>query len=437
MNNINVLNHYNRIVKVFNKVKILKEELEIRDKKSMGISRGTPNDKQYEGLKSLVLNLQKVTSKTKLENKKVLDSTGKLIDELELQATNVDYVVKELVVDLTKLKNEIDTFDSEKAKDVEEVKKLLRYYVTERNRVKKSIMEAQIKKRELLKKLETIDSYEKLKQLEKEREEKIREIEEQYDEMMSNINEDDMEKIDDINYEMSEIEELINSTEKDIDRITSKSMTSSLQEHKEDIRKIRNIIQETVDVPIELLDTTKIILTALGAVASLNFNKDSYVMSQEGIRKILGDKDLSSKLGEFISVVERSDSIHTFGSQIPTLGTVFSELKLKYENELKSFEEAKENIDEGLMKPLVVDMFKKMIKKTSKYLFKLQKVLSFKRQEFNASLTSVNDSLFSFKDDILTSKKRFAQKAIQMNSEIKKLKYELSKAKSDSLPDNV
>jgi hypothetical protein len=411
MNKLRNLRVYNKLQRVFNTARLINEDIEA-EKRPFTAKDAPPKKDQYGDKRAVVANLAKVTKRTNRENSFIIEGSLKITKKAEETFKETEFSIKEIVVDLTKLKNEIEQYNSSKAKDIEELKKVMRYFVTYKNQTEKAIQEAEQKKQRIEQELEKEGYFSELDRLEDDHQAKLDALRDKYD----------AEALEDAEMEVGD----------ELDK-QREGMKSIQEKHLGEIRKIRQFVKETVDLPLDILHNVKIYAMALGALTQLSKNPDRMQMSKEGIDKILNTPELKKELGEFIETIEYQDSVNIVSSKLPQLGTYYSEMKTKYETEMKSFEQAKDQVDEGVFSDVINQSMDKFVKRGKAFFNKAKSVLS----TFISKITTDTDAIYNEVEKMILGnadfKTRFSKLGIKLNADVKKVQFETSKQTADEV----
>lgn len=323
MSKKNIERKYERLAKLLKRSRVLLEQEEERVKETPPEDKAIEDPKQQlEKRRSAVANFTKVTKATSRSSNVIVNSHMQVINEVEEGKKDSEFALKNIVVDITKLKNELEKYknlDPEKKKQVEEIQKTARYFTTTHNQLRKSLDELQDKKRKFNERMEEIE----------------REKEEKEEQLRRDLGIEEVEKVE--------------NSMKEIEKNTG-----------DQIKQVRELCKDLYDAPIEMIESAKIYITALGATGVLSPKSDRYNMSKEGIKKVLDDPELFEKLGEFISITKQADKYQVVNVEIPKMQKYFAELEIKAKDFQDDADASSEQMGESIIKSISDDVKEKL-----------------------------------------------------------------------------
>lgn len=399
--------------------KILTEaELAIKEKPSdISVKKGVSTKEQFKDKSGVVVNFKKLTKATNKETEFILTEGIKLIQEEGQKAKELSEVVlRDIVADLTKIKNEMAKANEDllktKSKEMTDIRNVFKLYATRYIQSKNKIKEYQRKIDEKRNSIKWEEYEQKLEDL------RIKYNMDKYEEEVYDIEQEYGVE------EFSQVEMDLTSEINNIEKESKQNYAQIDKEAKDTIRKVRQIIEEMYDVPSELVNTADIFIKAMGVVAKLSTISDRYLMKKEGFEKILNNPTLMTELGEFIETTEYSDRVNFIGTELSELGTYFSEVKLKVDNQVKSFEQSEKELNENVFSEIGKKAVMKIAKvtKTTTALFKnwMNKLTS--RIDISINKIVNNDKNFENKNKEFLNGARKAY--VSVNKELEKLKLE-------------
>jgi hypothetical protein len=108
-------------------------------------------------------------------------------------------------------------------------------------------------------------------------------------------------------------------------------------------------------------------------------------------------------------------------------------MKTKYETEMKSFEQAKDQVDEGVFSDVINQSMDKFVKRGKAFFNKAKSVLS----TFISKITTDTDAIYNEVEKMKLGnadfKTRFSKLGIKLNADVKKVQFETSKQTADEV----
>ena len=279
------------------------------------------------------------------------------------------YKVDDVVVDLTKVINDIKKFNDvnyDKISKLEEMRKTFRYLSTAKTNADKAIKEIEKKRDEARQKFK-FDQYEKeAEELRRQHEQELRKLNQKF-----GIPEDFDENIDKYVDDPKKLEQY-----KKIEEEFSTNAEKTEKEAKEVVRYIREVLSEYYDLPEQLIEQVRITVKAMGAIAKVSKKASSAHIPVDVLKEIMKDPKVKEILDPFVEEIDFSDSVRIIGATLPKLGTYFGEAENKVKEILKDAEEIdvetkKKDIKEGVIGDIfvnalesVANIVKKLVNKT-------------------------------------------------------------------------
>lgn len=404
MNNKEI--QYHKLKEILNTTELLLEDIvEPEEGEEPEIAKSSPPrnpETDYEDKKSAVMNLAKSTLDAEERSDAFIKNGYKLLDSAKKAGEDAQFKVKELVIDLTKLSNELKEIrgmDDEKV-TVDRIRKVLRYVKTAMSNANKTIKELN-QKRERLEEEIDWEAYEK----------ELADLEEKYG----------LDQLDDIEDEIAEQHAKAKDNAREIEK-----------ENKEIIRSFRALLGQLYAIPEEVAEIAKVHMKAYGAVASISNKGTQYNMKKKGILKILNDPDLYEELGEFIDINEDvKDRVQMVNSKIPDIGTYFAELNLEVNQQIEEIEELQSEFEKESKKKNE-QFVSKIINKTQKIflrsIFKFYNILG---RETNDLFNKVKETIRPIVDSFRTLDENLDQRMKGANKNYLKVKRELKELDVD------
>jgi uncharacterized protein (UPF0147 family) len=139
------LSLYQRISKLNRQIKMMLEDIEVQSRPSTtpSLTKSDVQGKaQYSDKSGVVMNLMEATNLSKQLKKVVLEDSIKILDEAKNQLNTIPLEVRDVVVDITKVINELksasDVAESENIQTLEEIRSTFRnFYTLHQNNTKK------------------------------------------------------------------------------------------------------------------------------------------------------------------------------------------------------------------------------------------------------------------------------------------------------------
>lgn len=402
---------YYQLKEILKTTSLLLEDV-VDDAGGMEIGKTKPPrspETDYEERRSAVLNFAKSSQDAENSNDIFITSGYKLLDKAKKAGEDAQFKVKEMVVDLTKLANEIKELkgmDAEKV-TVDRIRKVLRYVNTAVKNANKTIKELEDKRAKMEADIDWTAYDEELQKFKANLKQKY-----------------NIDKVEDVDNEIQQLENKISDSAQEIE-----------QNNKEILREFREMIGHLYSIPEEIAETAKVYMQAYGAVASISKKATQFNMSKKGIMKILNDPDLYEQLGEFINVNEDvADRVQIMNSSIPEIGAYFAELNLKVDEQIEDIEEIsaefetkEKEINEakvGKIFSKVKDIFTRAIGKFWDILTKETKDL---HNKVMGSFKPVESSLEDLDEKVQNHKKEARSQAVKVHRMIKELELENAK----------
>ena len=314
--------HYHKLKKILTTTQLILEDIVEPEDDEFGMEKSPPKSKRkggeadYEDKRSALINFSKSSLNAKESNDLFIQRGYRLLDSAKRAGEDAQFKVKEVVVDLTKLSNElkeIQNTDEEKL-TIDRIRKVLRYVTTAMNNANQTIKELNEKRMRMEEEINW-DEYER----------EIEALNKKYG----------IDQWEEFGEEIAEKQAEARNNAQEIER-----------ENKEIIRAFRALLGQLYSVPEEIAQTSKVYLKAYGAVASLSNKGTQYNMKKEGILKILKDPKLYEELKDFIEINEDvADRVQIVNSRLPDIGTYFAELNLQVEEKIEQMEELQDEID--------------------------------------------------------------------------------------------
>lgn len=347
--------HYHKLKEVLNITQLILEDSVtgsgIEVQKRPPKSKMVGGEADYEEKRSAIMNFAKSSQNADESNDMFIQTGYKLLDKAKKAGEDAQFKVKGIVVDLTKLSNELKelkAMDEEKV-TVDRIRKVLRYVNTAMNNANKTIKELNEKRI----KMESDINWDQYQQ--------------ELDDLNSKYG---LDQIDVVDEEIAEKQAEASNSAKEIEK-----------ENKEVIRAFRALLGQLYAIPKEIAEISQVHMKAYGAVASISNKGKQYNMKKEGILKILGDEKLRKELEEFIEINDDvADRVQMVNSKIPDIGTYFAELNLKVDEELSEINlmedevEKAEKVKNEAFMPKIFEKTKKVfLRAVSKFFNVLQK----------------------------------------------------------------
>jgi hypothetical protein len=117
------------------------------------------------------------------------------------------------------------------------------------------------------------------------------------------------------------------------------------------VRDIRAYVQQTTDIPTEIIESAQLVITTAGRTLSVSRSQKGYYnLSQEGFEILRQNPELLERLQEMqaLKFVEPENKVLPLNDKIPELKSYFSEYTAKADKELKSLEDVKADMNEGI-----------------------------------------------------------------------------------------
>lgn len=394
----NKVSLYNKISKLNRQIKLMLEDIEVQQRTDIEPLKKTDvqGKAQYGDKGGVVMNLMEATNLSKQLKKTVLEDSIKILNSAKQELSVIPLEVRDVVVDITKVINELKTASeqakTEKIQSLEEIRSTFRNFYTIHQNNTKKFQQLRDKINERREKA-NVDMFEQ---------EFERRVQELRDQMKQEYNITPDIDPDNLEIEVAEIQ-----------KMETESITKIEFEVKEIIRSLRSIIADIYDIPQEVIETSQIYLKAMGAIASLTRNAPRVSMRPEAILAVIGNDKINEALrkkfgDDYFKITDVKDSVNIAKVRVQELGQYYAELNLKSDQQMQSFEDASESMNEGV--------FSDIAKKTSSELKKRYK-------QFSDYLLSVYEKV----------KKRGNTASNVINKEVKELSQEHETFRKDVL----
>lgn len=411
--------------KLFKKVESLQRSLhrvlsEIED--AIPIGKADPKTRKepiaFDDKRAVLMNLSKVTARTNREKSIILNEADRILEVFETVKKSNEYVVKELVVDVTKIVNELkkaSDIEISTIENVQEIQKIFRYTVTSVANANKKIKEIEDKRRNLERKILDEKYFEELKRVEEEYNRGLQQLRDKY-------------KVDtpEVQAQFREMQQKLDEEAQEIQQNASKIE----KEAKDIIRKLRDTVKEIYDIPDRIIDEIKIYIKALGAIGSISPKKDSAVLTVKGIKKFFDDPEFRKYLegNGWAMIQEQSDRVQIANSKFPDLGTYFSELKLKGEDIIGQLEKETEKRggtkNEGVFTDAINKFIQSVYASGKKYFDKLVELYDTASSQFNNMMSETDKIILEFNTSHDTNMKELQKLYLGVQKSIKKAEIE-------------
>lgn len=317
--------HYHKLKEIIKTTQLILED--VADGGGIEVQKTDSKEKlggelDYEKKKSAVMNFTKSPQNADESSDIFIQRGYKLLDTAKKAGDDAQFKVKQIVVDLTKLSNELKDLQgmSEEKLTIDRVRKVLRYVDTAVTNANKIVKELKEKRQKMESNIDW----------------------DQYQQELDNLRA--KYGLDDLEAEVGEIDKEISKYEKK----ASDDVKKIEKENKDILRSFRAILGELYAVPKEIADVTNIYMKSYGALATMTKKKKPLNMQKEGILKILNDKELYKELGEFIeNIDDYSEQVKIVGSKIPDIGTYFAELQLKVDQKIDEIEVLQDKVEKS------------------------------------------------------------------------------------------
>lgn len=287
------------------------------------------------------------------------------------------YKVDDIIVDLTKVINDVKKFgdiEYEKIKELEEMRKVFRYLSTAKNRADKAIKEIQKKRDEARAKFDFQQFENELEELRQKHQREIEQLSQKH-----GIPSDFDENIDQYVDDQEEMERL-----KEIEAEYASNAQKMEQEAKDTVRYIRELLTEYYEIPDKIIQQVSITIKAMGAVAKVSKKSSSAYIPVEVLKEIMKDPKIKELLDPYVEEKDFADQVRMIGAKFPNWGHYFGEAEDKLDAVIDEFEstekeveqeqdkaKSKENVNEGVVRDAVMksiniihDSIKQLFNKT-------------------------------------------------------------------------
>lgn len=392
----------------------------------------------YNDKSAVVMNLEAIKKGGKDETDLLIKVMVETLKDAESMFAEEELVAKNIVIDLTKMFNELkaqaDKIDPEKLERIEEYRKEFQYFQTAWSNVEKSIKKAEEKRQALLQKWE-----EKMAERERQEEELQRKFKlDKYYEALEQVDAKVFEEFggsvpseeefleilgfsDEVEIETSQGTEKVSASK--AKELTMKKTNEMLRKR---LRDLRGILTEHYTIPLDAAKSLTLYMKGYGLTASLSTMAGRNFMSQEGFEVLKNSfPDVYEEMKKYITFVDYEDQFKTLNTKIPEISNYFIQIKDKYDGISDTFENAlsKSVKKEGVISDIAKATVAVVVSKFTKYFKNV--ITLFKG--VNTRLTNMTNDLGStLKND------RKALKALQVQSGQKVLKFKSDMAKAQS-----
>jgi len=389
---------------LYNKLQVLKKDIkrvlteEIETKASFPIvKKSNVEEPTKTDIQSTIVSYTKLqASSIPKENDVIVSFLDNLMDESVKSSKEVKFKVSKINVNITTLLNEIKTFtdnennytDAGLVNDIKETRDAVARISKIYSDVSKSFEDAIImfdahkaKYNNYIKMENELE-----KRIEKMRKEVRMELLAKYNLVPKDIK--DVEKILNIQAEESSKESL------------SKSAVD--KELKDIIRNVKNIVSSVTDIEEQIISNSKMFVTGFGRTVGVSRTSKGYYMLEKGGFEIIKENpELFEKLSGMVRYIEPEDKVigNITGDKQDTalkIGTYFSQHKGEIDTVLKSLDDVKEEMNEGISS--MFNGFIKMVSTKYKLVFsKISSIYSKINNKYQSETKSVVDELDNYK----------------------------------------
>lgn len=358
--NLRSLDRRKRITKniseAYKKLLLIEEELDrpitVKKKSQNKDITGFDDDKLSAVSMKLISRNEK-----KQEEIRVLIESGKHFIE-EFKNGKDFYKVDDVVVDLTKVINDlkkIDDINPDKLNKVEDMRRVFRYLSTAKQRSDKAIKEIQSKREKAREKFDWSKYDEEYEKMVQQHEEELRQLNQKF-----GIPDDFEENIDQYVDDPEEIKEL-----QSIQDEYASNAQKMEREAKDTVRYVREILKEYYDLPEKLIEEVTISVRALGTLAKVSKKASSAYIPVDVLKELMKDEKIKKLLDPYVEEKEFGDSVRIIGSKLPSWGTYFGEAENKLTNIIediekteKSAKKTKKQVSEGVVRDAIINSIK-------------------------------------------------------------------------------
>jgi hypothetical protein len=420
MNSNQRIKLYQKLAKLNKKIGLILEDVTVqqRDPQVKPLTKADITGKaQYDDKSGVVVNLQVVTEDIKnLKNKVLLEGAKLLKDTSNDVERNIAFEVDNVVIDITKVMNELKRVQDDSAMDavkrLDEIRRIMQGYTALKLRTDKQLRELAQRRNDARIKNYESELTAQVEQL------KVR-LKEQHG-ITADIDPEQLEQ-----------------KEEELTLLETEAITKIEFELKEHIRSTRQIIQELYDLPERVLDTAGLFLKAMGSVVRLTTSKPRKYIPEEVLTKLLEHEKFGKILEPFTKITPVRDSVNITKVRVTELSQWYTEASLKSDTKISEYEkDAKDEkpIKEGVFTDIVssaidkltkrfkefskflVDIFSATNKKTNKTLRSLEELNKEKTEELSKIDRLISDYYLSVKQNVEKEKLTYIQDLKKRNN---------------------